>query len=1044
MAINFGDLGKQLNSGVGQFTSQIQSGLGQLNTITQQVSNISNEFNALLGSTQTILNIPTKLLQDPLNAVSSELDVALNANLNKFQQTINDTISQLDPALSFNLSNITSVSTEVATGINQIASQINGSIDDFVSNLGSVSNQITDNFSGQFGQLSGALSNVTQGLTGFTSAIPNFTQQLSDALPKLPADFGKISQSVGNFNNQLQAVSGKISGAIESASAFTNPGQFLQTTIDNAIGAGLERVLGVIGNITNFGALLSNLVPGSNRAVSVLSDVFETISTTLSGERLTTYEESIKNVFDNSDVSLLSSGALLSGNINSSNTLSIQNFNSRSSNNKPFSSSRIPNPLRNHNTYNYIVTLGCISSTAYNTGTYKDSGLDRIILRSGGGSKSQNRVRTAEEQSLGEDLEYFIDDLEIDAVIAPNQNTGISLGTTIKFKVVEPYSMSQFIEALQVAANESGYTNYINATFCLKIEFVGWDELGKTSKQFVEKPIYIPIKLIKMDFDVTESGSQYIVDAISYGEMSTFDHVNNTLVQIGTNGFSVADVLENANNAVTAIMNDHLEVLENDGRIPKMHRYLILFPKDVTSIYDIVKTSGDVDVSKLTSDPITVETKEVGPGLKKIETTNRTLVEDFIGAPPIYRKLKYYSLSEANMNSIGLSPLKVSTVEGGNQSFTLASSAIRDGRIYRNTKDLEPTQNSRRFDYNEGNRITGIIEDVILSSRYVQDALEKIRNNQPGENGKYAWFRIEPMTFVEQTGEIENESGATVNTYVYAIHEYFIDEAKFIGPGGTPSGTEALRKGAPKEYSYFYTGQNEDVLNFDINFNMAFFNAISGDLNSGRTGGGSHVTGEVSETGDATTSAKTTSKPLEPRAQTILTNSESRIPRGSRDGRISESERRRAETLHDRIINSTVDMVTAEMEIWGDPYFIPNYQASGGPEDRSSAFVSSDGTMRYIKDEISIVINFRTPLDYQITGFVMNFPELVKPFSGLFNVWAVTNVFAAGKFTQTLKLIRRQGQSNDTGPRSIIVPAQTTEEIQARLDNIARGIRQGF
>ena len=320
MAINFGDLGKQLNSGVGQFTSQIQSGIGQLNTITQQVSNISNGFNALLGSTQSNFSLPSRILKQPLSDVASNLDVALNPNLNKFQQSINDTISQLDPALSFNLPNIAAIGTEVATGINQIASQIDGGIDGFISNLGTVSNQITGNFSGQFGQLSGALSKVTQGLTGFTSAIPNFTQQLSDALPKLPADFGKISQSVGNFNNQLQAVSGKISGAIESASAFTNPGQFLQTTIDNAIGAGLERVLGVIGNITNFGSLLSNLVPGSNRAVSVSSDVFETISTTISGERLTTYEESVENVFDNSDVSLLSSGALLAGNIRLSNS----------------------------------------------------------------------------------------------------------------------------------------------------------------------------------------------------------------------------------------------------------------------------------------------------------------------------------------------------------------------------------------------------------------------------------------------------------------------------------------------------------------------------------------------------------------------------------------------------------------------------------------------------------------------------------------------------------------------------------------------------
>jgi len=70
------------------------------------------------------------------------------------------------------------------------------------------------------------------------------------------------------------------------------------------------------------------------------------------------------------------------------------------------------------------------------------------------------------------------------------------------------------------------------------------------------------------------------------------------------------------------------------------------------------------------------------------------------------------------------------------------------------------------------------------------------------------------------------------------------------------------------------------------------------------------------------------------------------------------------------------------------------------------------------------VVNFRTPLDYKINGFVMNMPELVKPFSGVFQIWAVTNKFSEGQFTQTLKLIRRSNQTNDaTGTSGHNVPS---------------------
>lgn len=43
----------------------------------------------------------------------------------------------------------------------------------------------------------------------------------------------------------------------------------------------------------------------------------------------------------------------------------------------------------------------------------------------------------------------------------------------------------------------------------------------------------------------------------------------------------------------------------------------------------------------------------------------------------------------------------------------------------------------------------------------------------------------------------------------------------------------------------------------------------------------------------------------------------------------------------------------------------------------------------------------------------MEFPQVVPGFSGLFQIWAVTNRFSSGKFTQLIKLIRRKGQDDE-------------------------------
>ena len=137
-----------------------------------------------------------------------------------------------------------------------------------------------------------------------------------------------------------------------------------------------------------------------------------------------------------------------------------------------------------------------------------------------------------------------------------------------------------------------------------------------------------------------------------------------------------------------------------------------------------------------------------------------------------------------------------------------------------------------------------------------------------------------------------------------------------------------------------------------------------------------------------------------------------------------------ARNFNEALINSPVDMIMVDLEIWGDPYYIAdsgmgNYSAAIGP----STNLNSDGTMDYQSGEVDIELNFRTPIDY--VGNYMTFPgggsAPVGAFSGLYKVLFVANKFSGGQFTQTLQTIRRPKQITDTN----LVATESTGAVTA-------------
>jgi hypothetical protein len=109
-------------------------------------------------------------------------------------------------------------------------------------------------------------------------------------------------------------------------------------------------------------------------------------------------------------------------------------------------------------------------------------------------------------------------------------------------------------------------------------------------------------------------------------------------------------------------------------------------------------------------------------------------------------------------------------------------------------------------------------------------------------------------------------------------------------------------------------------------------------------------------------------------------------------------------------------MIQVNLEIHGDPYFIAdagigNYLGISNPLNNA---ITLEGAMNPMGGEIEVIINFRTPIDYDGPDGFVKYPLggflPVGMFSGRYKVIIVTSKFSGGKFTQTLKLVRIRNQ----------------------------------
>lgn len=705
------------------------------------------------------------------------------------------------------------------------------------------------------------------------------------------------------------------------------------------------------------------------------------------------------------------------------------------------------NELRIFSSFNYIFTLACLTPSEINNPdlTYRKNPPAVQVLRSGGGA--QGKALTAFETSTKQ-LEYFIDDVEIESIIVPTNSTRVSNATAINFKVYEPYSMGLFLQSLQVAAKAAlGSTaSYNRACFALIVEFIGYDDQGRIVNSNKTRRVY-PLKIVNAEFEVTDGGSVYNVACVPWNEQAQSETVQTVAVDTQIQGKDVVEMLQTGVQSLTTVLNKRILEKQQANTVTSPDEYIIVFPKDLSVQInaDLNSAPGNTAAATKTTDNEFYQSisglsadQRVAALEDRVGSVRNRFVEVETSNNNISANIKKLVETESSINNIGKAKFADSIRDGGEVPFGLEKFTYSEQKGIFEQGDIRISQNYRTFTFKQGTTIEKIIEEIIVTSTYGQEAATTKADDS---TGNLPWFRVQTQTYIVPNEETLRRTGEHPKIYVYMIVPYNVHSSVFKGVNTASSGIKNRLIQATKEYNYIYTGKNEDILDFKIQINNAFYSSISA---GGVDGSADVKTG----TKDSVGSQKPENYKVNEGPQEVASATggrraadHHRFSTGNEGGGGNDSVAIAvARQFNDAIINSKADLLTMELSILGDPYYIAdtgvgNYNAPPG----DSPGITADGTMNHQSGEIDVVVNFRTPIDYREDG-TMEFPGdsvPVQAFSGLYRVLVVKNSFSGGKFQQELELVRRPNQESDTGVQGTpgpdtktVIPARPEETDQ--------------
>ena len=676
----------------------------------------------------------------------------------------------------------------------------------------------------------------------------------------------------------------------------------------------------------------------------------------------------------------------------------------------------LPNTLLQYPNYTYSLSLHLLTPEEYNKvveeQTYTPS---RVLIASAGRRDAKTFPRN---EFFNED--FYFEKLDMTTVIGLSERTRSTNAIEISFEIIEPYGLT-FMNRLLDVTSSLGSKNYLDMPYLLEVDFFAQDDSGNIKGKLPGLTKRIPIKIAHVDVEAGTNGGVYKFRAIPFSHSAYDLHTISTPAHFELAAKNIQQFFGLDKDGITPkTFNSQREtisgklwglddttVVVNGQAVNKRDLPTINFSAETLSKFNRVSAFADAinnwfaslrDSNKISSadeygfefDPEIANSDFVQP-----ETTNK---------------------KQTVMNSL-------------DDAITAKRANVNDAPVNAYDPSLQI------FSINAGTSIEKIISFLVRHTTYITKQLkipegksveQYTRELEENSNKELNWYKIVPKI---KLLDFDSRRGMFARKITYMVQKYRMTN---VQSAEAPHKTD---QNPIKKYNYIFTGENVDVIDWNLRFNALYYTAVTAfkdnivttTRNSQEIGG--RVNNPDSYTGKGiTTDADDPTKQytLPENAVMPLVNKPVVIDTRSRatGGSFTAEEVTASDFEESLLSQSQGDQLQVDLEILGDPAFIKQddifytpTDLTGKVEERSvnlnDTRLTPNGSIRTDNKQVNVQLTFRTPEDIdESTGLnKFNSKYSVSVFSGLYHVLQVKSTFSQGKFTQVLTLARAVRQS---------------------------------
>ena len=625
-----------------------------------------------------------------------------------------------------------------------------------------------------------------------------------------------------------------------------------------------------------------------------------------------------------------------------------------------------PNILDRYPNYTYGISLHYMTIKKYNDvlirGQEYTTGDNTVLIASGG----RRAADLARHPVFNHDM-YF-EDFKMNCVIGHNAKSRGSNAIEISFTILEPLGMTLLDKILQVAES-AGIKQWDQMPFVIQIDFFANEESGRLVTPIPGTTKRICIKIIDMQIKVQPKGAIYRVTAIPQSHVALLQTNSTTPANFEVMAKKVKDFFASEGN-----VGEFESAVANAGRGER-------------SQSGISESSlGELGINTAISS-------------NQSSSKNSFKVYSYAAALNSFqeqlKKLKHQETADVYKFEFDK--------EIGESDIFIPDHTPMNRVAAQTDKNNNPRLDREKgmIPINAGTYIKEVINLILRASKYYRDQIEdKVSQDEStggaiggGTNGGSLGnspINSHKITTKVEYGNWDNIRKMYQKTITFKVEKYIYYNTKY------PEAARGLPTKWDKEYFYMYTGKNQQILDFDIDFNTMFFTVLTAMEKKYQF---DRVQTDKQNPGEPDANNVTGEQQLQiSRPLPVINLAQDVVQLSTMDKKYVES----TDLFKSMMSNSRGDMINVKLKISGDPELIK----------QDDLFSSLNGSLPMDKQELFAKLEFKLPEDIdQNTGlYKINNRSI---FSGLYKILTVDNQFERGQFVQILDLIRLFDQPDD-------------------------------